>query len=113
MSLLALSGVSFAYSCGSPLFEDASFSVNPGDRIAIVGPNGVGKTTLLRLLTGELEANSGEVVRQCPLLMSVADQGLSTGSPSALFDFAFDALGSLASLRNAIRGFEAELADPQ
>jgi ATPase subunit of ABC transporter with duplicated ATPase domains len=43
MSLLAFSGVSFAYSCGSSLFEDASFSVNPTDRIAIVGPNGAGK----------------------------------------------------------------------
>jgi len=112
MSLLALSGVSFAYSCGSPLFEGASFSVNPGDRIAIVGPNGAGKSTLLRLLAGELAPADGEIVRRCPLLISVAGQGLSTGAPTTLFDFVLEALGPLATLRMAIRGLEAQLANP-
>ena len=113
MSLLALSEVSFAYSGGSRLFEDASFSINPTDRMVIAGPNGAGKSTLLRLLTGELEPTSGEIARRRPLVLAVADQGLSPGSSSTLFDFVFEASGALARLRKDIRELERQLADPQ
>ena len=44
------------------LFDDASLLVTKGERLGIVGPNGVGKTTFLRVLLGELPADSGEVV---------------------------------------------------
>lgn len=111
MSLLGLSGVSFAYSCGSQIFEGASFSVNPADRIAIVGPNGAGKSTLLRLLAGELEPTCGEIVRRHSLLVAVADQGLSAGSALTVFDFVFDALGPLAPVRKAILELERQLSD--
>jgi ATP-binding cassette, subfamily F, member 3 len=111
MSLLSFCSVSFAYSCGSALFEGASFSVNPADRIAIVGPNGAGKSTLLRLIAGELEPARGEVVRRRPLLTAVADQEISFGLSSTLFDFVFEALGSLALLRKTIRELEGQLSD--
>jgi ATP-binding cassette subfamily F protein 3 len=113
MSLLGLSGVAFAYSGGSPLFEHASFSVNPTDRIAVVGPNGSGKSTLLRLLAGELAPTRGEVVRRDSLVTAVAEQGISTRSRSALFDFVFDVLDPLAALRTAIQDLEGHLSDPQ
>lgn len=113
MSLLALSEVSFAYAGGSRLFEDTSFSVNPHDRMVIVGPNGAGKSTILRLLTGALAPTSGEIVRRHPLAVAVADQGLSTGSPSTLFDFVFDALGALALLRKKLRDLERKLSDAE
>jgi ATP-binding cassette subfamily F protein uup len=44
-----------------PLFEEISFPVSDGDRIGLIGPNGVGKSTLLALLAGEQEADSGDV----------------------------------------------------
>src|SRR6516164_4770189 len=111
MSLLALSEVSFAYSAGCRLFDDASFAVNPTDRVAVVGPNGVGKSTLLRLLTGELTPTSGEIVRRHPLVLAVADQGLSSGSSSTLFDFVFEASGAVGRLRKDIRELERHLSD--
>lgn len=43
------------------LFRDLHFTLNPGDRLAIVGGNGVGKTTLLKILTGQLQPDSGSV----------------------------------------------------
>ena len=48
---------------GKPLFEDLSFTVSDSDRIGIVGINGTGKSTLLRVLTGESEPEYGDVRR--------------------------------------------------
>src|SRR5207237_9686610 len=45
------------------LFVDASFQVNPGEKVGLVGPNGAGKTTLFRLVTGEETADDGTVER--------------------------------------------------
>ena len=44
-----------------PLFENFDLMVPVGERIAVIGPNGIGKTTLLRCLAGDLEASSGEI----------------------------------------------------
>ncbi|MEJ5360240.1 MAG: ABC-F family ATP-binding cassette domain-containing protein [Desulfobacterales bacterium] len=55
-------GLSFAWRRGEPLLEDFSLSVAAGERVAIVGPNGRGKTTLLKILAGVLAPDRGEVV---------------------------------------------------
>ena len=47
---------------GRTLGSDIALIVNPGDRIGIVGPNGVGKTTLVRCILGEIEPSAGKVV---------------------------------------------------
>ena len=74
MSLLALSRVTFEYSSGTTVFEDVSFTVNPGDRIALVGSNGAGKTTLLHLLTEALEPSRGTIARRRGLRIAVSEQ---------------------------------------
>src|SRR5437588_2259976 len=45
------------------LFVDASFQINPGEKVGLVGPNGAGKTTLFRLITGEEIVDEGTVER--------------------------------------------------
>lgn len=53
--------VSFNFSGQKPLFIKTEFGIDLNSRIAIVGPNGVGKSTFLKLLIGELEPNQGDV----------------------------------------------------
>ncbi|MGE5247263.1 MAG: ATP-binding cassette domain-containing protein, partial [Verrucomicrobiota bacterium] len=59
--LMEVDNLAFGYQPGHPLIEGLSLAVERGDRIAVVGPNGRGKTTLLRLLAGELAPWTGTV----------------------------------------------------
>ena len=58
-----------------------SISVERGDRVALVGPNGVGKTTVLRLLMGELEPDQGEIKQGTNLVAAVFDQNRAQLDP--------------------------------
>src|SRR5690348_961467 len=60
--MIAFSNVSKQYG-GQILFVEASFQINPGEKVGLVGPNGSGKTTLFRLVTGEEIADEGSVER--------------------------------------------------
>ena len=58
---VALSAVSFSYTPDRPLIEDFSLQVKPGQRVAIVGPTGCGKTTIINLLMRFYDVNAGEI----------------------------------------------------
>src|SRR6185437_8640765 len=60
MSLAQFADASFAYP-GNDILVGASLLIRPGDRLALLGPNGTGKSTALRLLSGDLQADSGDV----------------------------------------------------
>lgn len=62
--------VSFAYSGQKPLFNKTDFGIDLSSRVAIVGPNGVGKSTFLKLLTGDLEPVLGDVRKNYRLVRS-------------------------------------------
>lgn len=61
--LIEVKNISFSYSKNSPLiFKDISFSIERGDILCVLGPNGTGKTTLIKTLNKLHEINSGEII---------------------------------------------------
>ncbi|NLO87049.1 MAG: ATP-binding cassette domain-containing protein [Firmicutes bacterium] len=65
--MLVISNLSFAYT-DKIVLHSISFSVNKGDFFAVLGPNAAGKTTLLKILTGQLDIQAGEVIIEgCPM----------------------------------------------
>ena len=58
--MLKIEGISKAYG-DNQVLEDVSLTVRRGQRLAILGPNGIGKSTLLKIAMGEVEADAGEV----------------------------------------------------
>ena len=61
--LLSADNLQFGFNGGS-LLENICFSLNEGDRVGLIGANGEGKTTLIRLILGELEPESGTLFRK-------------------------------------------------
>ena len=61
MGHVVVSRLAYSHPGGDRLFSDVSFRMSPGDHVGLVGANGVGKTTLLRILAGELSPDEGEV----------------------------------------------------
>ena len=61
MASVEFSGVGFAYDTGPPVLSGVSFKIGDGDHTALVGANGAGKTTALRLLAGELRPTDGTI----------------------------------------------------
>lgn len=74
--VLGLKNVSFKYPGQEYLFKDVNFEINMETKIALLGSNGVGKSTLLKILIGDLEPNDGEVIRGCFLKIGHYDQHL-------------------------------------
>src|SRR4051794_30811750 len=61
MSHITCSSLAYAHPGGDLLFTDVSFHVAPDNHVGLVGANGVGKSTLFRVITGELPADEGEI----------------------------------------------------
>lgn len=66
MSLLSVQNLTLRFG-GPPLLDNVTFDINEGEVVCLMGRNGEGKSTLLKILAGEMEANSGEIIRKTGL----------------------------------------------
>ena len=94
MPLITLQNVDF--SVGGPLLlEKAELSIEPGERIALIGRNGAGKSTLLKLLSGDHKPDDGEVRVQQGVRITRLEQEVPHGAAGSVFDVVADGLGEL------------------
>ncbi|MCP4549936.1 MAG: ATP-binding cassette domain-containing protein [bacterium] len=85
MALLDLKNISFRIS-GPPLLDDVNLLVEKGERICLMGRNGVGKTTMLRLLAGLIKPDSGEIARQPRLRVAILAQEMPPEMTGTILD---------------------------
>jgi ATPase subunit of ABC transporter with duplicated ATPase domains len=93
------------------LFENVSFTINLGKRTGLVGPNGCGKTTLLRILTGEETASTGSVKRDPNLRIGYLPQGFEPDPTLPVSEIIGRACGSASALEDELAAAAAALAD--
>ena len=97
MALLNLRDVSIGFS-GPPLLDSASLTIEPSERVGLVGRNGEGKSTLLRIIHGRIEPDRGRIVRSQGTTTAMLDQDVPRRLVGTIFDLVAEGLGSHAQL---------------
>jgi ATP-binding cassette subfamily F protein 3 len=112
MSLITASNVSLSHG-PDDIFWDATLSIARGARIAIVGPNGVGKTSLLRILVGLEEPTTGAVQRSRKLAIGYLPQEAGLIASHTLWEECLRPFTDLRNLETRLATLEAAMADSQ
>jgi ATP-binding cassette subfamily F protein 3 len=108
MSLLVASGLSLAYG-PKVLFHEAGFSVGPRDRIGLVGANGTGKSSLLRMLSGEVSPDSGTITFRRGARAGYLPQELAALPGGALVDAVLASVPGRGAVEARLAAVEAAL----
>lgn len=95
---------------GTTLFKDISFQVNEKDRIALMGKNGAGKSTMLKILAGERQPTSGNVSIPKDCTVAYLPQHLMTEDGRTVFEETSQAFAHLRETEQEIEKINAELA---
>ncbi len=109
MAILVAESLS-KYFAAQDLFSDLSFEVNHGDKIALIGPNGVGKTTLLRILCGLEAPDSGSVTRAKNLRIGYLPQQATFASEQKLYQELLEIFQPLQAQRAELRHMEEKMS---
>jgi ATPase subunit of ABC transporter with duplicated ATPase domains len=94
------------------LFVDASFQLNPGEKVGLVGPNGAGKTTLFRLIVGEEAPDEGEVSVARKLTIGYFRQDVEEMSGRSVLDEAIAGSGRVGDLHHELEALQQAMSDP-
>ena len=91
MALLSLQNIHKAYG-GAPLLNDATLQIERGERICLVGRNGEGKSTLLKIIAGTVESDDGELIRQPGLKVRRLRQNVPADIDQTIEELVFQGL---------------------
>jgi ATPase subunit of ABC transporter with duplicated ATPase domains len=94
------------------IFVDASFQLNPGEKVGLVGPNGAGKTTLFRMVVGEETPDEGEVSVPKKLTIGYFRQDVEEMKGRSVLDEAIAGSGRAGDLHHELEALHQALEDP-
>ncbi|MEP7118492.1 MAG: ABC-F family ATP-binding cassette domain-containing protein [Acidobacteriota bacterium] len=94
------------------LFVDASFQLNPGEKVGLVGPNGAGKTTLFRMIVGEEGPDEGDVSVPRKLSIGYFRQDVGEMAGRSVLDEAIAGSGRVGDLHHELEALNLAMADP-
>jgi len=94
------------------IFVDASFQLNPGEKVGLVGPNGSGKTTLFRMVVGEETPDDGDVSVPKRLTIGYFRQDVEEMSGRLVLDEAIAGSGRIGDLHHELEDLQKTLEDP-
>src|SRR3954471_18363998 len=94
------------------LFVDASFQINPGEKVGLVGPNGAGKTTVFRLITGEEIADEGAIDRPKRLTIGYFRQDVGDLRGRSVLAETIAGAGEVAALGEELKQLEHKMSNP-
>jgi ATPase subunit of ABC transporter with duplicated ATPase domains len=95
------------------LFVDASFQLNPGEKVGLVGPNGAGKTTLFRMIVGEEAPDEGDVSVPKRLTVGYFRQDVEEMAGRSVLEEAIAGSGRLGDLHHELEALQRDMADPE
>lgn len=97
MALITLRNIELAFG-GPAIFDGINLQIEPGERLCLLGRNGTGKSTLLKLISGELPPEQGEITRQQGLKVSLVSQEAEPEVSGTVFDVVASGMGNAADL---------------
>jgi len=94
------------------LFVEASFQLNPGEKVGLVGPNGAGKTTIFRMIVGEEAPDEGDVTVPKKLTIGYFRQDVEEMSGRSVLDEAIAGSGRAGDLHHELEELQHAMGDP-
>ena len=110
MSLLRFENIRLDFG-EQTILRDAEFSIEPGERVCLIGRNGAGKSTTLKLITGELEADQGEIIPKAGMIVSQLHQNLPEGLDLPVRDVILGGLHEIAALLDEYKEMSSRQLD--
>ena len=97
MALISLLEVSLSFD-GPLIFDNLTLKIEAGERVALLGRNGAGKTTMLKVMAGEVDIHQGNIIYQKELRLAYLPQEVPIGMSGTVFDVVLSGLGAQVKL---------------
>ena len=110
MALISYRNLSVSFG-GPLLLDDVGISIEKKERICLLGRNGEGKSTLLRILSGQIEADKGESERVPDFRVAKLDQEIPSGVEGSVFDVVAQGLGKKANVLRSYNQATLQLSE--